>query len=70
MQLVLPFGLLVGHCFGLSRSLFDRTNIHERVLWQVIPLTVAQFFEAADGVFERGEFTLFTGKHFCNKERL
>ena len=58
------------HFLGLFFGLFDGTDVHERVFWKVIPFSVAQLFEAADGVGQRGELTRFAGEDFRHVERL
>ena len=51
-------------------GLLDRTHVHESVFRQVIPLAVADFFEAANRVFQRGDFTWLAGEDFGHEERL
>src|SRR5262249_52628998 len=62
---VLPRGLL-----RLLGGLFDATDVHERVLRQVIPFAVAELFEAPNRVRERRDFARFVGKRFGDDERL
>ena len=51
-------------------GLLDRTDVHEGVFWQVIPLAVAKFLEAADRVFERRDLTRLAGEDFGDQKRL
>ena len=61
---------LLGQFFCLFFGLIDRTNVHERVFRQVIPLAVTQLFKAANGVFQRSDLTRLAGKHFRDQKRL
>src|SRR4029077_12648893 len=45
--------LLLRHLLGLGRRLFDRPDVHERLVREVVPLAVAQLLEGADRVLAR-----------------
>ena len=58
------------HLLGLFLGLFDDSNVHERLLRQVIPFTVTEFLEAADRVFERRDFARLAGEDLGHQKRL
>ncbi len=58
------------HFFGLLFSLFDRTDIHKSIFWQMVPLTITEFLETANGILQRRKFARLSGEDFGHKERL
>src|SRR5262245_44509911 len=54
----------------LRRRLFDRPDIHERIIRQLVPLAVAQLLEAAQRVFLLGVVAGEAGELLGHEERL
>src|SRR5688500_700592 len=54
----------------LGLGLFDRADVHERVLREVVPFALANLFEAADRFGQRRDLARFAGEHLSHKERL
>ena len=70
LRLCVRFFLLLLGFLPLGFGLFDRADVHERVFRQVVPLAVADFFEAADRFGERRDLARLAGEHFGHEERL
>ena len=54
----------------LGFGLLDGADVHEGVFRQVVPLAVADFFEAADRFGQRRDLARLAGEHFGHEERL
>jgi len=66
-----PIPLLpLRHPLGLLLGLLDDADIHKGVFRQVVPLAVADFFKAADGVVEFRDLAGLTGENLGHEERL
>ncbi len=61
---------ILRHRLCLFLCLLDGTDVHERLLGQVIPLAITEFFKAADGIFQRCDFPGFACEYLGNQEGL
>ena len=63
-------GLFLGHFRTLGHGFFNTADHVERLLGQVIVITVNNAFERADGVFQCHVLARRTGEGLCYEERL
>ena len=62
--------MLAGHLLGLFLGHFDRADVEERTLGEVVPLAVADLTTRANRVGQRGVLTRLVGEDFGDVERL
>ncbi len=58
------------HLLGALRRLFNRTDVHKRLVGEVVPFSGAEFAEGADGVFAGAVDALEAGELLGDVERL
>jgi hypothetical protein len=58
------------HLLGLFRGLLDRADVHEGLFGEMVPLAVADFFEAPNGIAKGRDLAGLARKDFGHQKRL